>query len=76
MGSDHITDKNASTKCKFQFTLPHGERPSRQYQYQLYMSFQFTLPHGERPVTVCVAADASGFNSRSRMGSDDQSGYH
>ena len=34
---------------KFQFTLPHGERPARPRRNQTPSRFQFTLPHGERP---------------------------
>ena len=34
---------------KFQFTLPHGERPERQTWSNPRLPFQFTLPHGERP---------------------------
>ncbi len=54
----------------FQSTLPHGER---QPFYCLYVAagvFQSTLPHGERRALFIFIAAASGFNPRSRMGSD------
>ena len=40
--------------AEFQFTLPHGERPSMVVSKCLTAEFQFTLPHGERPQTRLI----------------------
>ena len=57
-------------RSKFQFTLPHGERPLAVADLASPSSFQFTLPHGERRTSLSGASSTTGFNSRSRMGSD------
>ena len=54
----------------FQSTLPHGERHELQKQQAEERLFQSTLPHGERPPSVCRIPVTSGFNPRSRTGSD------
>ena len=54
----------------FQFTLPHGERPTLYKPMGATLPFQFTLPHGERHGGGLRQRPAQGFNSRSRMGSD------
>ena len=55
---------------KFQFTLPHGERPRAWVEAGGRLAFQFTLPHGERRISRCSSSWSRCFNSRSRMGSD------
>ena len=39
---------NRVCKCKFQSTLPRGERPKKQSNIGSNMKFQSTLPRGER----------------------------
>ena len=54
----------------FQFALPRGERQPSADKKWLNQGFQFALPRGERPVRNVSVAYSSGFNSRSRVGSD------
>ena len=37
---------------RFQFALPHGERPMRRYPVAVPNLFQFALPHGERHAVI------------------------
>ncbi len=59
-----------STSVEFQFTLPHGERQDPARGPAIMATFQFTLPHGERRPLPACRRGRTGFNSRSRMGSD------
>ena len=70
MGSDPGPWVQAKNHTRFQFTLPHGERPASTRPRSTAGGFQFTLPHGERLGRVVHKAHVLGFNSRSRMGSD------
>ncbi|SDT03380.1 hypothetical protein SAMN05444162_2904 [Paenibacillaceae bacterium GAS479] len=54
----------------FQSTLPHGERLRFNPLNGEGVKFQSTLPHGERQPTVTPSLCMSGFNPRSRTGSD------
>ena len=60
---------------RFRSTLPHGERPSSAITSASSCDrFRSTLPHGERPAHARRSvADASGFDPRSRTGSDRRS---
>ena len=59
---------------RFQFTLPRGERLEKLRALGFDLAFQFTLPRGERQGGVLGVVAVSGFNSRSRGGSDGGSG--
>ena len=48
MGSDYGDGNLLRVLAAFQFTLPHGERPTILQCATLPSAFQFTLPHGER----------------------------
>ena len=54
----------------FQSTLPRGERQQRQPFPETLARFQSTLPRGERPRGQTKCARPTGFNPRSRAGSD------
>ena len=51
MGSDRTAAVPKKVTRKFQFTLPHGERPRTVRRKVGVVMFQFTLPHGERPAS-------------------------
>ena len=70
MGSDPCGQSIHPRIDSFQFALPHGERPTSLRLTVPSVSFQFALPHGERPRPSIHSPQGSGFNSRSRMGSD------
>jgi len=59
-----------ATTATFQFTLPRGERRFRHF----FVTYQMVSIHaparGATEVGGCVSFDFSGFNSRSREGSD------
>ena len=55
---------------EFQFTLPCRERPLTAQHLPLQRQFQFTLPCRERHGAAGSGRRAAGFNSRSRVGSD------
>ena len=71
MGSDQWKNRTLPRRFRFQFTLPHGERPKTRRAQNRATKFQFTLPHGERPRRRRRGRRRSCFNSRSRMGSDE-----
>ena len=50
-----------AVQLRFQFTLPHGERPSRPVPSCTAALFQFTLPHGERRAIRKEVYNGAGF---------------
>ncbi len=54
----------------FQSTLPRGERLTTTQTIYLRYLFQSTLPRGERQHRTAVRMRTTGFNPRSRVGSD------
>ena len=58
-------------RSMFQFALPRGERRQHDAPYFALPMFQFALPRGERHIEPTRTPSAAGFNSRSRVGSDD-----
>ena len=72
-GSDVPATAKDMENHAFQFTLPRGERRKPRPRRRSCKPFQFTLPRGERlqPTDDDVRA-FSGFNSRSRGGSDQE----
>ena len=61
MGSDNKGEKERKDAEKFQFALPHGERPHRISRSSLGRMFQFALPHGERHKTDRLTGDVLPF---------------
>ena len=59
---------------RFQFALPHGERPVRTKSMPSCVVFQFALPHGERLAKNVTISAPSKFQFALRMGSDDRDG--
>ena len=57
---------------QFQFALPRGERLRNRLALGYLAQFQFALPRGERRWSRAILILAAGFNSRSRVGSDDR----
>ena len=55
---------------KFQFTLPHGERPGRLARYSTCKSFNSRSRMGSDHQQPSSSFSDPSFNSRSRMGSD------
>ena len=56
--------------CRFQSTLPRGERPGIFTHWSQTLIFQSALPRGERPGQCTSCAPNENFNPRSREGSD------
>ena len=69
-GERHAAGLYVFSLVAFQFTLPRGERPSVTGKTIYLPQFQFTLPRGERRSSRHSVSWLSGFNSRSREGSD------
>ena len=65
----HTTDGTHSGDT-FQFALPRGERRPAAISSFFLVKFQFALPRGERHKRHKNPCRRSGFNSRSRVGSD------
>ena len=70
-GSDSRPAIRSPRLMRFQSTLPHGERPYSGTNTLTGELFQSTLPHGERPLAMSRQSAGSGFNPRSRTGSDE-----
>ena len=71
-GSDSSRSSSPSV-TRFQSTLPRGERHPLSAAPPLYPLFQSTLPRGERLAQQSELFPVSGFNPRSREGSDRKS---
>ena len=70
MGSDSAVTVSRVTRQRFQFTLPHGERPTFPARRRLSSSFNSRSRMGSDSTITEREPASPGFNSRSRMGSD------
>ena len=71
VGSDEPDKANPQLLMGFQFALPRGERRSINPLRSSEALFQFALPRGERRAENHARRFQLGFNSRSRVGSDE-----
>ena len=72
-GSDILARLRWMMFDTFQSTLPRGERRNNFRRAKKWIMFQSTLPRGERLITWEGRNGQTGFNPRSRAGSDKQS---
>ena len=67
--------KNFLVGGVFQFARPRGARPRRRAPWHGIGLFQFARPRGARPAGPGASGRRSRFNSRARVGRDDERGH-